>query len=48
MLRELQRRCFRAYYLSIKADADAAASLYLVIWLNEKLKLLVSVNSVPE
>ena len=27
VLRELQRRCFKAYYLSIKADADAAASL---------------------
>ena len=33
VLREIERRCFKAYYLSIKADADAAASLCLVIWL---------------
>ena len=36
VLREIQRRCFEAFYLRIKADADAAASLCLVLWLNEK------------
>ena len=36
VLREIQRRCFKAYGLSIKADADAAAFLCLVLWLNEK------------
>lgn len=43
-----QRRCFEACYFQFNADADAAASICIALWLNEKQIVLKEVSGVNE